>query len=70
MTSLSEARPGLNYTVKWNVNRNEDALETERFGLIPGAKLYLLNSSFSGVIVYVQGKKLAIGRENAMRIKV
>lgn len=70
MVALSEARPGASYTVKWNMNRNTDAAENGRFGLNTGANLYLLNSCFGGVVIRVSGKKVAIGHESAMRIKV
>jgi len=70
MIALSEAEPGLNYTVKWNVNRSTGEVKTKQFGLVPGVELFLLNSGFGGVMVCIRGKRVAIDKETAMRIKV
>jgi len=70
MKALSEASPGAAYTVKWNVNSREGVAETRRFGLIPGANFYLLDSCFDGVVIRIQGRKVALGKDVAARIKV
>lgn len=70
MIALSDAKPGLEYTVKWNMNHNEGANATARFDLRCGNRVYLLSSFFGNVVIEINGKRVALGRDTAFWIKV
>ncbi len=73
MTALSLAKPGMDYTIKWNVCRNiddESADYIETLGLRPGAKIFLLNSYFGNVLISIKGKTVALSNDMAFFIKV
>lgn len=70
MISLSLAQPGAFYTIKWNTCTEECAALTAALGLRPGNEVFLVNQSGGSVIVRVEGKRIALGKEVAARIKV
>ncbi len=69
MIALSLAKPGRNYTIRWNCSCDAEQ-EMKQTGLCPGETIYLLNSYFGNVIVLVKGKTIALSREIAFYIKV
>lgn len=70
MIALSDAAPGTAYTVKWNVNRGDNASKTAGFGLRSGQELFLLSSFFGNVVIEIKGKRVALCRDTAYCIKV
>ncbi len=70
MTTLSLAKPGKSYTIKWNVCQNSLDANTIELGLYPGTTLFVIGSYFGNVIVSVHGKKIALNKETAFCIKV
>lgn len=70
MIALSDAAPGLEYTVKWNVNRGASAASTAKVGLRSGEELFLLSSFFGSVVIEINGKRVALCKDTAYRIMV
>lgn len=70
MTGLSLAKPGLLYTIKWNLCTDESGVITREYGLCPGETVFLMGSCFGNVIVRVNEKKIVLSRGIAERIKV
>lgn len=68
--TLSLAQPGAFYTIKWNTCADESAVLTAALGFCPGKEVFLANANFGNVIVRVDGKKIALGKEIAACIQL
>ena len=67
MYSLVDASLNTLYTIKWNICSDEKMSLLEKLGLVQGAKV---SSYFGNVIVSVNGKRIAIEKDTAERVKV
>ena len=70
MYSLVDASLNTLYTIKWNICSDEKMSLLEKLGLVQGAKVSVIASYFGNVIVSVNGKRIAIEKDTAERVKV
>ena len=70
MYSLVDASLNTLYTIKWNICSDERMSLLEKLGLVQGAKVSVIASYFVTVIVSVNGKRIAIEKDTAKRVKV
>lgn len=70
MYSLAEASLNTLYTIKWNICSDDRMPILEKLGLVQGAKVSVIASYFGNVIVSVNGKRVALEKDTAERVKV
>ena len=70
MYSLVDASLNTLYTIKLNICSDEKMSLLEKLGLVQGAKVNVIASYFGNVIVSVNGKRIAIEKDTAERVKV
>ena len=70
MYSLVDASLNTLHTIKWNICSDEKMSLLEKLGLAQGAKVSVIASYFGNVIVSVNGKRIAIEKDTAERVKV
>ena len=70
MYSLVDASLNTLHTIKWNICSDEKMALLEKLGLVQGAKVSVIASYFGNVIVSVNGKRIAIEKDTAERVKV
>ena len=70
MYSLVDASLNTLYTIKWIICSDEKMSLLEKLGLVQGAKVNVIASYFGNVIVSVNGKRIAIEKDTAERVKV
>ena len=68
MYSLVDASLNTLHTIKWNICSDEKMSLLEK--LVQGAKVSVIASYFGNVIVSVNGKRIAIEKDTAERVKV
>ena len=68
MYSLVDASLNTLHTIKWNICSDEKMSLLEKLGLVQGAKVSVIASYFGNVIV--NGKRIAIEKDTAERVKV
>ena len=66
MYSLVDASLNTLYTIKWNICSDEKMSLLEKLGLVQGAKVSVIASYFGSV----NGKRIAIEKDTAERVKV
>ena len=70
MLSLFQASLNTCYTIKWCILNDNQMEKLKKNGLIQGAEIKVISSYFGNVIVAVNGRRLALGKDTAARIKI
>lgn len=70
MQSLTEAKPGDVYTIKWLLGNPGVVEWMDGRQVRQGSRVEVIQNSMGHLIIGVEGRRLAIGPEAARRIKI